>query len=191
MATDDAEDRQLRAVSLQNANAIFLARQRAERDLIAAKDALCKSEEQLRAITDATPALIAYLDTDCRYRFANLQYSLWFGHPQEEVIGLHMREVFGEEAFAGLLPHVARALSGEDVEFESEVPYRDAGTRFVKVADHPDRADDGSVRGIYVLVIDISDRKRAEDALRQASGKAAIASSRWSSARRGMCSSAS
>ena len=167
MAADDPEDRQLRAVSLQNAHAIFLARQRAERDLLAAREALRKSEQQLRAITDATPALIAYLDTDCRHRFANLQYALWFGRPQEQIIGLHMRDMLGDEAFARLHPHVARALSGEDVEFEGEVPYRDAGTRFVKVAYHPDRADDGTVRGIYVLVIDISERKRAEDALRQ------------------------
>jgi PAS domain S-box-containing protein len=167
MATDEAENRQMRTVSLQNANTIFLARQNAERDLLAAKEALAKREEQLRAITDATPALIAYLDTDCRYRFANLQYALWFGHPQDQIIGLHMREVLGEKAFAGLLPHVASALAGEDVEFECEVPYHDASTRFVKATYHPDRADDGSLRGIYVLVIDISDRKRAEDALRQ------------------------
>ncbi len=175
MATDDSEDRQLRAVSLQTANAIFLARQRAERDLLSAKEALRKSEEQLRAITDATPALIAYLDTDCRYRFANLQCARWFDRPQEQIIGLHMREVLGEEAFARLHPHVARALSGEDVEFESEVPYRDAGTRFVTASYHPDRAGDGSVRGIYVLVIDITDRKRAEDALRQTENRLLMA----------------
>ncbi len=174
-ADDDQEDVQLRAVSLQNANAIFLARQRADRELLGAKEALRKSEELLRSITDATPALIAYLDSSFRYRFANLQYAIWFGRPQEQLIGLHMREVLGNEAFARLEPHVVRALAGEDVHFEAEVPYRDAGTRFVKVAYHPDRAEDGAVRGVYVLVIDISDIKRTEDALRQTESRLLMA----------------
>ena len=172
---DDQEELDLRTASLQNAQAIFLARQRAERDLLTAKEALRKNEEQLRAITDATPALIAYLDTDCRYRFANLQHALWFGRPQEQLIGLHMREVLGDEAFARQQPHVERALSGEEVHFETEMPCRDAGVRFVKVAFHPDRSGDGAVHGIYVLVIDISDRKRVEDALRQTEGRLIMA----------------
>ena len=39
MARDDDEDKVLRSVALQNANAILIARQRAERELLEAKEA--------------------------------------------------------------------------------------------------------------------------------------------------------
>ena len=40
MARDENEDQSLRSVALQNAQAVLLARERAERELIAAKEAL-------------------------------------------------------------------------------------------------------------------------------------------------------
>src|SRR5690554_4038334 len=78
--------------------------------------------ESLGGITDATPALIAYMDPGCRYRFVNAQYSLWFDRPREEILGLHMTEVLGVEAFRKLEPYLRKALKGEDVHFEMEVP---------------------------------------------------------------------
>lgn len=47
MATDDNEEKLLRSVALQNANSILLARQRAERELIATKEALEQKTEEL------------------------------------------------------------------------------------------------------------------------------------------------
>src|SRR5271157_1177097 len=37
------------------------------------------SKDQLSLITNAVPALISYIDTDCRYRSVNQTYELWFG----------------------------------------------------------------------------------------------------------------
>jgi PAS domain S-box-containing protein len=45
--TDDTEEKLLRSVALQNANSILLARQRAERELIEAKEALERKTEEL------------------------------------------------------------------------------------------------------------------------------------------------
>jgi len=47
MATDDTEEELLRSVALQNAKSILLARQRAERELIEAKEALERKTEEL------------------------------------------------------------------------------------------------------------------------------------------------
>ena len=47
MATDDNEEKLLRSVALQNANSILLARQQAERELIATKEALGRKTEEL------------------------------------------------------------------------------------------------------------------------------------------------
>jgi PAS domain S-box-containing protein len=132
-----------------------------------AEETLRTSEEQLRCITDAAPALISYIDASGRYRFMNRQYEAWFGHRREELIGTHMREALGESAWERIRSFVETALAGESVHWETEVPYRDAGTRFVHASYIPDRGPDGSVRGFYVLVSDISERRRAEEALQE------------------------
>lgn len=129
-----------------------------------AEEALREREEQLRLITDSVPALIAYIDAERRYRFVNLQYETWFGHPRSEVYGKTMAEILGEEAYETLRSNVDAALSGQPVTYEAWVPYA-TGTRFVHATYVPHRDKAGEIRGFFVLVSDITDRKRVEEAL--------------------------
>jgi len=125
-----------------------------------------ESASQLRLIADAMPALISYIGHDHVYRFANRTYETWFGHKRDELIGKHLREVLGQEAYALLQPRLERALAGERVFFESEIPYQSGGR---EIAAHyiPDFDPEGKVRGCFALVEDISARKRAERSLRE------------------------
>jgi PAS domain-containing protein len=66
-----------------------------------AEEAIAAGEARLKTITDNVPALISYVDTDERYRFVNRAYLDWFGLKREEIVGLTMREVWGEEAYKG------------------------------------------------------------------------------------------
>lgn len=132
-----------------------------------AEVALRTSEKQLRVITDATPGLISYIDKNFCYRFVNRQYEIWFGKDRNQVLGKHMNEVLGEAAFARLRPYIDRVLAGEKVHFEIETPYRDGGTRFVEGFYVPDADENGRVQGFYVLVVDITARKKTEEALLQ------------------------
>ena len=141
------------------------------RDITQAKRAaehLQRSERQLRLITDAMPALVGYLDSSFRYRFANREYERWFQVSEKSIVGSRMPEILGDDAFARLRPFVERALRGERVEFEAEVNYRKVGPRSIHAFYIPDATDDGAVRGLFVLVLDVTDRKRSEEALRKA-----------------------
>ncbi|NBC32716.1 MAG: PAS domain S-box protein [Alphaproteobacteria bacterium] len=62
---------------------------------------------------------------------------------------------------------VSEALAGRETSFESEVDSPDLGRRSYFTTLIPDRAADSSVRGVSVMSTDITDRKRAEDALRE------------------------
>ena len=64
-----------------------------------AETALRDRETELRLIMDATPALIAYLDTDFRYLRVNKTYENWFCIPQERILGQDAREIIGERAW--------------------------------------------------------------------------------------------
>ncbi|HEX8250948.1 MAG TPA: PAS domain S-box protein [Pyrinomonadaceae bacterium] len=132
-----------------------------------ADEALRNRENQLRLITDAIPLLISYVDRKHRYRFVNRSYTEWFGKSREEVVDKHLSEVLGEAAYQSLLPEVETVLSGTEVVFERLVPYK-SGERFIRVNYIPEFASlTGEVKGFHAFVQDISESKRAEEALRK------------------------
>jgi PAS domain S-box-containing protein len=132
------------------------------------EDELRQSRQQLRLVTDAIPALVSYIDAECRYRFNNRAYADWFGHEPHELQGRTMLEVLGDAAYEQLRPHVDKVLTGEVVSFDGVVNYRNGGPRDVHVSYVPDVDESGKTLGFYALITDQSARNRAEQALRDA-----------------------
>jgi PAS domain S-box-containing protein len=133
-----------------------------------AESALREGERRLRLVTDAAPALISYVDSELRYQFTNKGYTDWFDWRPEDLRGRHLSEVLGEQAFEAIKPYMAAALAGNAVQFETRVPYKHGGTRFVRAHYVPDVRADGSVGGYYALIHDVTVTKQAEQALRDA-----------------------
>jgi PAS domain S-box-containing protein len=129
----------------------------------ASEAALRLREAEMSILIDAVPVLIAYIDSEERYRFTNRQYERWFGRSSQELYGKAMWEVLGDEAYTALQPHVRRALNGEPVQFEEWVNYNEVGSRYIRARYVPHVHDDGTVRGLFVMVEDMTDRKRAEE----------------------------
>ena len=100
-----------------------------------------RSDTRLQFIVDSVPALIAYVDSEERYRFNNYAYEQWFGRPRSEVYGRTVREVLGEEAYMAAAPHVRAALAGRLVTFEESLVYPDGNARHVKATYAPDAAE--------------------------------------------------
>ena len=129
-------------------------------------DELKRQEALLRLVIDALPGLVFYVDSEHRYRFANRAASDWFQRPLSDFEGQKVEEVLGEARFEGVRDYVDRALSGEEVVFDSHIGYADR-ERDVHLAYVPDRRPDGTVRGMVALVQDVTEQKRAERALRE------------------------
>lgn len=129
--------------------------------------ALEESEEFVRLTTDMVPALIAYIDPDLRYRFANKAYEEWFGLSREAVMGMTVPEVIGAAAFERVRPTIQRALAGEAFTTEYRVPYERAGERSIRAHYAPHFAGGNKPVGYVVLVQDTSEEERAEEALRE------------------------
>jgi PAS domain S-box-containing protein len=132
-----------------------------------AEVALRVSEERLRLMADALPALIAYVGADGRYQFNNAAYVSWFDRPCDWYTGRHIREVLGEAAYAVLAGHVDAALAGQPRTYEARVPYQAVGTRDVLIHYVPHHDRDGRVLGFFKLVVDLTERKQAERSIRE------------------------
>ena len=137
--------------------------------------ALRASENQLRLITDSLPSLISYVDADRRYRFTNRAYELWFGLSRGDIYGKHLEQVLGTSAYANIVSYIDAVLSGQPVSYETTMQYQYGGTRHVRSICVPDVGPDGRVYGYFALVSDITESKRAEEALRASQARLAEA----------------
>ncbi|MBM96657.1 MAG: hybrid sensor histidine kinase/response regulator, partial [Oceanospirillaceae bacterium] len=130
--------------------------------------ALAESEQRIRLITDAVPALIAFVDQDMRLAFSNRAYESWYGYSRDDIIGRHLDTVVCAEQMERLRPYINLAMQGERVTFEITDPASDGTIRHVLKNYVPEMDDEGEVLGFYVLVQDISEIRRTSEALAQA-----------------------
>ncbi len=134
-----------------------------------AENALRQSEAQLRVITDALPGLIAYVDRDERYQFVNAGYERHFSLPRERIIGRAVADLM-QQHYDGVQGYIRRALAGEQVSFET-TNLGQNGEETSLATYVPDRTPGGAVAGLYILVTNLTDHKRTEQALRESEGR--------------------
>lgn len=137
-----------------NLASIAMGRQQSE-------DVLQQSESQLRLITDALPALIAYVDNRQCYQFVNQTFGNWFAKSPNQIIGSHLKEILGEAYYQQIKHHIELALSGQTVTYETELELGDR-SHWVNVTHIPDLDGKGGVKGFISLISDISNRKATE-----------------------------
>ncbi|WP_060838510.1 hybrid sensor histidine kinase/response regulator NahK/ErcS' [Pseudomonas sp. Os17] len=131
-------------------------------------EALSESERWIRLITDHVPALIAYLNADLVYEFTNKVYEEWYCWPRGVMLGQSLREVHSEQHYQRLESYVERALAGESVTFEFAETNVNNQERYMLRSYVPNRLANGEVVGIFVLIRDITERRRTAEALHQA-----------------------
>jgi diguanylate cyclase (GGDEF)-like protein/PAS domain S-box-containing protein len=144
------------------------------RERTRAEASLRESEHRLRMITDNTPALIGYVDSDLIYRYANATYFDWLGRKPKEMLGRHMREVLGEATFAVREPHVREALAGREATFDLP-PSASGFGRHVHTRYVPDLRGDGKVAGFYILASDVTALKKSEEQFRESEQQLSLA----------------
>jgi PAS domain S-box-containing protein len=129
---------------------------------------LRRKEAELESIIYRTPFMLIRLDRDLRYHFISHAYLEMTGRRPEQVIGKRLSDVLDHKDFQSIRPYVEKVLQGHRVEFEREVHYQGVGTRFLHVIYTPEEDDSGTVTGWIASMLDITERKRAEQEQRRA-----------------------
>lgn len=130
------------------------------------EQALRQSQTELQLIINAMPVLISYVDREERFRLNNSAYLDWYGLTPQELYGKTIREVLGDSAYAARAEQIADALAGKPCSFTVQSDHRDGRPRHALINYLPRRGADGAVNGFYIFVIDETERKKTEEALR-------------------------
>jgi PAS domain S-box-containing protein len=124
---------------------------------------------QLHAIYDGAPVGLCFLDRDLRYVSINRRLAEMNGAPVEAHLGRTPREMV-PELFPKFAPYLYRAMQGEpisDLEIERPAATPKGGMAAILVSYQPAFDEAGEVVGVSVACVDISERKHAEQVLRE------------------------
>ncbi|SEJ81508.1 PAS domain S-box-containing protein [Sphingobium sp. AP50] len=111
--------------------------------------------DYVRSTSDAVPALISFFDAEHICRYANDHHALWYGRAAIDLVGLHMREFLGSDAYDMRREHLDRVAAGEQVSFEASVPYLDGTARDAAIRYVP-RIGPLGFEGFHTLVFDLT-----------------------------------
>jgi PAS domain S-box-containing protein len=123
------------------------------------------------AIADIMPVMVGYVDSGFVYRFVNKQLADWLELPRKAILGKHMRDVLGGDAYAHREPMLEAALAGERMFFASEFQHRARGRVAVQTDYVPWADAAGKVNGIIILVKDVTEQRDTERALKESEAR--------------------
>jgi PAS domain S-box-containing protein len=177
MHEKDNEDEQLRSVALQNAQSILQARQRAEQELVQAKEALRKQSEWLRVTLSSIGDAVIATDAEGKITFINRVAEKLTGWIHAEAIGRPMSEVFQivneytrqpaeNPALRALRKGVIVGLANHTILISkdgTELPIDDSAA--------PIRDELGATVGAVLVFRDVTDRRKTEAVLRESEAR--------------------
>jgi PAS domain S-box-containing protein len=135
-------------------------------DIKRAEAALRESERESRLIVDSIPGLVAAFTPAGELEFVNRQVLEYFGRTFEELKRWGTDDTLHPEDKPRVVELFTHAMaSGEPFEWESRARRFDGVYRWHQTRGFPLRGTDGHIVRWYNLIIDIDERKRAEEAL--------------------------
>jgi len=128
---------------------------------------LRRREERLQLIVDRIPALITCIDSELKYHFVGGQLSHWLGRSNEELVGTPLAKTLDANTFHKVRKQIELVLGGQAVTFERWIDLPEIGPRYVHGTLLPHIEEQQRVTGVVAAIVDLTDRKRAEDSLQE------------------------
>jgi PAS domain S-box-containing protein len=132
-----------------------------------------RERDILQTIMENTHAHLAYLDPQFRFLRVNAAYAQGAGHSREELIGRNHFDLFPNDENQAIFERVRD--TGQPIGFHAKpFEYADQperGTTYWDWALVPVKDGDGHIQGLVFSLLDVTERKRAEEDLRNVLGE--------------------
>lgn len=146
----------------------------------AAEQALHAQSLLLQRVSDAMPVQVALFDRDLICRFANASYARWMNTSADRLVGLHLNQIARPQDYEANVARLQAALTGQSQSFEGERQFPDGPVFYADITYTPYTVD-GQVQGLIIQIVDVTQRKAAEDRLVAVNAQLQEAAVRWQS----------
>ncbi len=128
-----------------------------------AEEALRQSEQKYRLVVESLSEGIWVFDPDARTSFVNPRMAEMLGYTPEEMIGRSVHSFLPPSCSAGMRDRLRFGRGGTREEYECEFVRKEGGRITALMIACPFCDDTGEFRGSIAGVMDITERKRAEE----------------------------
>ncbi len=132
------------------------------------ENSVTKAMQKLQIIADRIPAMLSYVGSDMRYQFVNEGYEKLYKRSKADIIGKRIHDIVVPSVWAIAAPYFERALLGEAISYEGVFAGDDPAFRHSLVSLVPDKSPANEVRGLFILVTNVTELKKAEAKLQDA-----------------------
>lgn len=145
-----------------------------EKERVASLDTALEAERDLlEVIMENTGAHLVYLDTDFNFVKVNSTYAHTCGYEPEQMVGLNHFDLYPHEENEAIFARVRD--SGKPVEFRAKpfvfTDQPDRGVTYWDWTLTPVKEPSGKVKGLVFSLMEVTDRVRAEQAVRESEKK--------------------
>jgi PAS domain S-box-containing protein len=141
-----------------------------------AKEALLKSEQQFRSLSENAPDIIYTLDLDGSFTYVNPAWEQVLGYRTEEVLGKNFRHFARQKDEKEYIRNLERITNRKETvrDVTTTLIHKDGSARRLTLSGAPNLDPDGKTTGIVGLLKDITEQERLQTQLQQAEKMEAI-----------------
>ncbi len=124
-------------------------------------------QSKVQLLADAFPGKVSYIDAQKRYQLVSKRYQEWSLISCEEILGKTLEEILSPQQYRAVEEYIELSLSGKTIQYDNDVLFNDGKRRYLLISQVPHFNQSGDVLGFFVFCQDITERKQAEDTLRE------------------------
>lgn len=113
----------------------------------------------------ANPDRMSFVDANYIYREVNQTYLNDYRCRREDIIGKHISEFIGKDAFQRIKPQFDSCLAGTPARYQQWFDFAVPGRRYMDVLYYPYREPDGTISGVVVTARDCTEQQVASELL--------------------------
>ena len=125
--------------------------------------------QRYKQTIESSSNLLAAVDTDYEYLFANEAYREFHGVEPDTLPGTSVAEVLQESAFESVESALSRAMAGDSLSLERTRRSADGEERIFDVQYFPLEGPEGSIQGVGTAMRDVTEERERTEAIKQLS----------------------